>query len=675
MSEKFTKEEFATLNPEEQKQVLDAGGEVDDKVRFTEEEFVTLSPEEQNEMNARPDVIVQKDISGVESAARGAAQGVSFGFADEVVGAVKAGGDVLEEVMSGNTTNPFADLSASYSKYKNEYRANDRAAEDLNPKSYIAGQVGGSVASTMLPGGVFAKLASNTWKAGTAAGVLQGIGASESETLGGIASDALVSGAVGGIGGKIASKIGTSTESMLAKNMVDKIQTLKQTFKLETKSAMSSFNKMWKRTSDNIETYTKDIVEHVDFTGHNIDTLPEAIGSKADEFWKTNVEGIFNQVDNGIPEGSIDVNVLMSKIQREIVKEFPIFGKEKLPDIIQNSSDTLSSEIGNKTHITLNHAQDLIKKIDVDWSRSLSGNMTGNDIRRIMSTNIRELQKGAADSYFRNDPVTRELSSNMMRVYGNLAESHKLAISAQVAADAAKTRLNNQGYSLFNKLGNLVTGSKIGTIGKLASKVLSSHADGSTNMSEMVSLKRMGIALEKHPGKYNGLINKVVNAAGRDVDEYIQSLGFLDATITLDDQPMNKNMQSVEANRGPITTILQEINPPVAEALNKAFEEGDEPTIRRIISTVSKLPEADRFFNDPNPGFTGSDGVRYLDTDLDKAEAKKLINDAPIRTIHKTLTNKSIDRGVLPPIPPMKPAVAPKLNEKPKRNGIKASNL
>lgn len=75
-----------------------------------------------------------------ESTARGAAQGASFGFADEISGA-------LEAAFTGK----------KYAAARDESRANFRSAEAAHPIAYGAGELAGGLATALVPTGAAAK--------------------------------------------------------------------------------------------------------------------------------------------------------------------------------------------------------------------------------------------------------------------------------------------------------------------------------------------------------------------------------------------------------------------------------------------------------------------------------------------------------------------------------------
>lgn len=133
---------------------------------------------------------------GLEATLRGLKQGATFGFGDELTGA-------LEHVLTGK----------DYKQARDEARASDKAAKSAHPWLYGAGEVGGGLATAVVPGGGIVRgagLAANIAR-GAGAGIAAGIGNSEAEDVGGIAKDAaiggLAGGAVGGIAGHVSDKL------------------------------------------------------------------------------------------------------------------------------------------------------------------------------------------------------------------------------------------------------------------------------------------------------------------------------------------------------------------------------------------------------------------------------------------------------------------------------------
>lgn len=138
----------------------------------------------------------EKETPGqLESLIRGGAQGASMGFADEITGAL--------ESLGGDKT---------YQQARDESRANYKAAEEANPKTYLGGEFGGAAATALIPG-----LGEATIPKLVAQGAAYGLGSSEADLTSGKAEDVLHAaedtakgGAVGGamgLAGKALSKV------------------------------------------------------------------------------------------------------------------------------------------------------------------------------------------------------------------------------------------------------------------------------------------------------------------------------------------------------------------------------------------------------------------------------------------------------------------------------------
>lgn len=137
-----------------------------------------------------------EEPSMLESAVRGAAQGASFGFADELTGAAEA----LQKAYEANSLDS---VGQDYEKSRDESREAYRAAEEANPITSFAGNLAGGMlipvpgANAALKGAEgaakFAKLAG----IGAGAGALTGLGMSEKADAVGQVTDALT-GAAGG---------------------------------------------------------------------------------------------------------------------------------------------------------------------------------------------------------------------------------------------------------------------------------------------------------------------------------------------------------------------------------------------------------------------------------------------------------------------------------------------
>ncbi len=132
--------------------------------------------------------------SPLKSAAYGAAQGATFGFADNAIAGAKA--------LASKLTNPqSAGLSETYDKELEQERQNIAKAKQDNPWTYTGGNLAGTALTSMIPGIGIAKgagLASSLGKAGVQ-GALVGVGEGDRDLtdLPGVAEDAAKGGAIG----------------------------------------------------------------------------------------------------------------------------------------------------------------------------------------------------------------------------------------------------------------------------------------------------------------------------------------------------------------------------------------------------------------------------------------------------------------------------------------------
>lgn len=156
-------------------------------------------------------------ITPAESAIAGVSQGVTLGFEDEILGGIR--GALATAKGEGKFTE-------NYKKFRDEQREFNKKALEQNPKSYIGGNVAGSVGFALLPGigqlGNVAKgatVAARVGKAATVGGVA-GAGLSEANPIESpskagefakdVASGAAIGGAFQGAGevvGKVAKAI------------------------------------------------------------------------------------------------------------------------------------------------------------------------------------------------------------------------------------------------------------------------------------------------------------------------------------------------------------------------------------------------------------------------------------------------------------------------------------
>jgi len=153
----------------------------------------------------------------LESGLRGAAQGITGGFQDELEGALAGAGRAIGfEGFGGNITDihpspggPTLDwdkISGAYADARDKQRGVNADARASNPKTYGAGEIGGTIGQNILiPGLNAAKgagLAANVGR-GAIQGAIAGSGHSDASDALGLAKDTSIGVGAGGFGGAL----------------------------------------------------------------------------------------------------------------------------------------------------------------------------------------------------------------------------------------------------------------------------------------------------------------------------------------------------------------------------------------------------------------------------------------------------------------------------------------
>lgn len=148
------------------------------------------------------DVASEPEASKIDqgtSTAIGLGQGLSFGMLDELGSASKYPMGALKEIVNKFGADFTDEDVKKYIARRDELRAADQMASKANPGSYTTGNVAGGIASSFAPGLNVVKGASLANMAGKASiqGGLAGLGASDQESLSGIAKDVSKGAAIG----------------------------------------------------------------------------------------------------------------------------------------------------------------------------------------------------------------------------------------------------------------------------------------------------------------------------------------------------------------------------------------------------------------------------------------------------------------------------------------------
>ena len=148
----------------------------------------------------------ERDKPGyVESGARGATKGLTFGFSDELSGALGAGAESVAGLFSDRFKDPRSFLER-YREYRDAYRKGDEEAKKANPKTFIGSEIAGSLA-----GAGKAKILGKGLQGAARMGGLAALGNSEADVTQGDLKGAAEDTALGAATGAIMSKIPART--------------------------------------------------------------------------------------------------------------------------------------------------------------------------------------------------------------------------------------------------------------------------------------------------------------------------------------------------------------------------------------------------------------------------------------------------------------------------------
>lgn len=136
-----------------------------------------------------PAAPIKPEVSDLTVAGRGAGQGVTLGFADELRGLAGAGIEAISPSDKTDKRSILERLSGNYKDYRDIARDDAKVAEEANPALYNAAQIAGSV-PTIIAGGIGGPASIAALSKPALSGAINAVGSSEADSALGIAGDA-----------------------------------------------------------------------------------------------------------------------------------------------------------------------------------------------------------------------------------------------------------------------------------------------------------------------------------------------------------------------------------------------------------------------------------------------------------------------------------------------------
>lgn len=277
--------------------------------------------------------------SYLESLGRGAAQGYTSGFSDELTGAA-------ESALTGK----------DYKTARNESRKEYGASSEANPKMYGLGMLGGGALQMATPG------LNVLGKAGpVASGAIYGYGASESDSPLGQLKDSAIGGTVGGVFGKAADYVGkTELAKYLGKLAKEKLTGIskpisnlaeQRAYKAAAGQSLKDLRNEAKAGRVTIDSEGMSIARGRDLLSKDeagkpavgffdrTENIAPKVAAKREFFGKA-IGDMGKAIDDAIPEGPVSYDEVASIIDREIAKR---------PSTIENKA------LSERLHKQLDH--------------------------------------------------------------------------------------------------------------------------------------------------------------------------------------------------------------------------------------------------------------------------------------------------------------------------------
>lgn len=451
-------------------------------------------------------------ISKLESLLRGAKQGATLGFGDEITGAGESALGSLGLVPD-----------KTYEQARDEARQADRLAQLENPLTYGGGQLAGGVATTLLPGGALLKAgqgAMGAAKIGALTGAIAGAGDSEAGLSDAqLYKDALTGGAVGGVAGAALHGLGSLAKGSIGDDATKAYQAAKSGNRIIGEEAAGNINKKMLDTSGNI---VDKVVENTKRAGKelgdirtnavldNVRATQEGLEGLANDLQKSDTNGILNGIVSKLKNASANadnmngnhVEDLLSLVKADLKGSNLSMAtqkdiEQKLTDIIFKNNPKFAESVapasakfaeesaGRKILKNVSdgtHSDDVIGRENVINQLTQKAKLSAKDAAGDASNQINSIDKftkqndmvsalkDQADN-FRINKNAAEATFNPLQVAGDLFKGKppKLSGYASQAADVVGNKVNQfssntavqKASAIASKLGDSQLGQKI----------------------------------------------------------------------------------------------------------------------------------------------------------------------------------------------------------------------
>ena len=573
-----------------------------------------------------------EQMSELQSAALGAAQGVTFGFADEILAATETGQEVITDAVSSfmknqanQDDNPSASISEQYKKHKDSIDKMFNEAKKTNPASYLTGDISGSLASSFLTlgGGAAFKAGSLTKSAlelskHAGVGFAQGVGRSEDDTIAGVAKEGLEGAAFGIAGEAVGPVVGAGVRK--TKELTKRVQAGSLIKFLGDK--YSSVEQNLSRVGKPVIEWAERLLDYGDGQGGKLVKVLKSRKDLLDDFKAARSNAgeemgeILKRVDT-----EFDVNIDTTSIKQELIDQVvlpyrnAILPEEKavakqLDDWLDSTFENISkrsSTVDAKTGLVIPNKEYTPKNLTVADLQSMRSKMYKNSQRLTRSED--PITKNVAQAKINMAGIIGDEIDSLMSTLGTkenpLINQYKQARTKYGDISEAITSLDNslneQGQGFIHKLVNDKMFAFTSLAGAFGSKVGLPHSDMALAAAGLMAITKsnkvngaiaktagnMANMLKADPDKFSGVAAKFVASTSLASSDFMESFGKLAAEASLLDSPLARDPQEVLRRSDTVLTAVEELNPEVAPALRAAISKRDMDSIGSIMSQVA----------------------------------------------------------------------------------------
>jgi hypothetical protein len=442
----------------------------------------------------------------LQDVGRGAAQGVTFGWGDEINGAIQAGlGKVLPEKYGGYSADDTRTFDERYQAERDAFRNEDAQAKERSPYLYGGGELAANlVTGAAIPGGKLAQFAGNVGM-----GAVQGAGNAEDEDFG---DDALVGAGLAGAGSLVGQAVGAAARTgyraagkavKWAGNKVDemannahfealkpnartrmdynKADRLELGERLKNEDAVKAFDRP-EDIAQRLEDIKKSSIEDVEGAEKAVDALPGS-SFKPQEVYDDLNSNVVKQMNKRMdvnkfqPTASPDVD-MASTAKAEIDQFLKTYGEQG--DLSFSELANFRRKLGNKAWSSDTRSKDALKQVVGRTSQ-------------LQNDKVLPLDVDAYNAY-----------TQANKRFGDIDDASKI-----VRGSAARNEMADANTPLAAGVGGAIAGGMSGGVTAfVASRAVQKFAKDRGSATAAVALKTLGNLIPRKDG--SGTVAKLL---------------------------------------------------------------------------------------------------------------------------------------------------------------------